>query len=89
MIPFVTVLGMLYGKRSVYIFEHAEQLINLPPLPFSFDIDIYNRVVPALKRTLMSKRLLLSKNITLVLLIIFEQEKQLFTSFIELLAIIW
>ena len=36
-IPFVTVLGMLYGKRSVYIFEHAEQLINLPPLPFSFD----------------------------------------------------
>ena len=30
-IPFVTVLGMLYGKRSVYIFEHAEQLINLPP----------------------------------------------------------
>ena len=47
-IPFVTILGMLYGRRCVYIFEFAEELINLPPLPFSFDMRLYSRVRPAL-----------------------------------------
>ena len=47
-VPFLTVLGMLYGKRTVYMFEFADELINLPPLPFSFDMDLYDRVRPAL-----------------------------------------
>ena len=81
-IPFVTVLGMLYGKRSVYIFEHAEQLINLPPLPFSFDIDIYNRVVPALKR-IDEQTAITEQEYYSCIIDYIEQEKQLFTSFIE------
>lgn len=80
--PFLTVLGMLYGRPSVYIFEHAEQLIYLPPLPFTFDIDIYNRVVPALKRideqTAISEQEYYSYIIDYT-----ESEKPLFTSFIE------
>jgi putative CRISPR-associated protein (TIGR02619 family) len=47
-VPFLTVLGMLYGKRTVYMFEFADELINLPPLPFSFDMELYDRVRPAL-----------------------------------------
>jgi putative CRISPR-associated protein (TIGR02619 family) len=47
-VPFLTVLGMLYGKRTVYMFEFADELINLPPLPFSFDMDLYDRVRPAI-----------------------------------------
>lgn len=80
--PFLTVLGMLYGKRSVYIFEHAEQLISLPPLPFTFDIDIYNRVVPALKR--IDEQTAISEQEYYACIIDYtEQEKPLFTSFIE------
>lgn len=80
--PFLTVLGMLYGKSSVYIFEHAEQLINLPPLPFSFDIEIYNRVVPALKR--IDEQTAISEQEYYASIINYtEQEKPLFTSFIE------
>lgn len=47
-VPFLTILGMLYGRKSVYVFEYAKQLITLPPLPFSFDLNIYNRVRDAL-----------------------------------------
>ncbi len=47
-VPFLTILGMLYGKRTVYTFEFANELITLPPLPFSFDLGLYNRVKPAL-----------------------------------------
>ena len=80
--PFLTVLGMLYGKPSVYIFEHAEQLIYLPPLPFTFDIDIYNRVVPALKR--IDEQTAISEQEYYAYIIDYtESEKPLFTSFIE------
>ena len=81
-IPFLTVLGMLYGKPSVYIFEHAEQLISLPPLPFSFDIEIYNRVVPALKR-IDEETAISEQEYYASILGYTDQEKPLFTSFIE------
>ena len=48
-VPFLTVLGMLYGKKTIYIFEGSNELIELPPLPFSFDLNIYDRVKPALQ----------------------------------------
>lgn len=47
-VPFLTILGMLYGRKTIYLFEFSAQLITLPPLPFSFDLDIYNRVRDAL-----------------------------------------
>lgn len=81
-IPFLTVLGMLYGKPSVYIFEHAEQLISLPPLPVTFDIDIYSRVVPALKR--IDEQTAISEQEYYSCIIDYtEAEKPLFSSFIE------
>ncbi len=81
-IPFLIVLGMLYGKRSVYIFEHAEQLISLPPLPFTFDIEIYNRVVPALR--LIDEKTAISEQEYYANIIDYtEQEKTLFASFVE------
>jgi putative CRISPR-associated protein (TIGR02619 family) len=47
-VPFLTVLGMLYGKRTVYMFEFADEIITLPTLPFSFDMTLYNRARPAI-----------------------------------------
>ena len=47
-VPFLTILGMLYGRKTIYLFEFSNQLITLPPLPFSFNLDIYNRVRDAL-----------------------------------------
>ena len=48
-VPFLTVLGMLYGKKTIYVFENSDELIELPPLPFSFDLKIYERVKSALQ----------------------------------------
>lgn len=47
-VPFLSVLGMLYGKPSIYLFEFSEELIKLPPLPLTFDLEIYHRVKGAL-----------------------------------------
>jgi hypothetical protein len=48
-VPFLTVLGMIYGKYSVYLFEFSQELIKLPPLPLTFNLDLYERVKYALK----------------------------------------
>jgi putative CRISPR-associated protein (TIGR02619 family) len=49
-VPFLTVLGMLFGLRTVYIFEHCDALISLPPLPVTFDLHLYERALPGLER---------------------------------------
>ena len=81
-VPFITVLGMLYGRRCVYLFEFAEELINLPPLPFSFDMRLYSRVRPALafleKEVAVSEDAFLSKVINYT-----PSEHDLFMSFTE------
>jgi len=48
-VPFLTVLGMLYGRKAIYLFEHAEELIELPPLPLTFDLHLFERVREALR----------------------------------------
>jgi len=48
-VPFLSILGMLYGRHSTYVFEFAGELISLPPLPITFDISIYERAKEALK----------------------------------------
>lgn len=47
-VPFTTILGMLYGARAVYVFESSPTLINLPPLPVVFDLDLFESARPAL-----------------------------------------
>lgn len=81
-VPFLTVLGMLYGKRTVYVFEFANELINLPPLPFSFDLSLFNRVRPALalleEKTAVSEQEYLSRVREYV-----SAEHDLFMAFVE------
>lgn len=48
-VPFITILSMLYKAKTVYVFESSEELIVLPPLPFSFDLDLFEKVKPALQ----------------------------------------
>ncbi len=48
-VPFIAVLGMLYRLPTIYVFEFSEQLITLPPLPFTFDLDLFQRALPALR----------------------------------------
>jgi putative CRISPR-associated protein (TIGR02619 family) len=48
-VPFMTVLGMLYGAKVVYMFEYSNQLVTLPPLPVTLDLEIFERARPALR----------------------------------------
>lgn len=48
-VPFMTILGMMYRAPVVYVFEFAETLITLPPLPFGFATDLFERALPALR----------------------------------------
>lgn len=48
-VPFMTVLGMLYGAKVVYMFEYSKQLITLPPLPVSLDSEVFERARPAIE----------------------------------------
>ena len=81
-LPFLTTLGMLYGKKTVYIFEFSESLIILPPLPFSFDLNFFDRVRPALeylnKEIAVDEELYLSKVVNYT-----PSERDLFMSFTE------
>lgn len=48
-VPFLTILGMIYRAPVVYVFEFAETLIKLPPLPIGFATDLFDRAMPALR----------------------------------------
>jgi putative CRISPR-associated protein (TIGR02619 family) len=48
-VPFMTVVGMLYNVRVVYLFEFSEDLINLPPLPVTLDLELFERARHALQ----------------------------------------
>lgn len=48
-VPFLTILGMIYRAPVIYVFEFAETLIKLPPLPIGFATDLFERAMPALR----------------------------------------
>ena len=48
-VPFLTLLGMVYRAPVVYVFEFAETLIRLPPLPIGLAADLFDRALPALR----------------------------------------
>ncbi len=81
-VPFLTILGMLYGARTVYTFEFSNELITLPPLPFTFDVEVYNRVRPALnyieEEVAVREQAFLSKVLNYS-----SSEKDLFMAFTE------
>lgn len=81
-LPFMALLAMLYGKRSIYLFEYSEELLNLPALPFSFDASLFNRVLPAIK--LIEKEVAVPEADFLNSIIDYApSEHDLFMSFIE------
>lgn len=47
-VPFLTLLAMAFRAPSVYVFEHAETLIRLPPLPMTIDRNLLARASDAL-----------------------------------------
>ncbi len=47
-VPFFAILGMIFRAPVVYVFEFAECLINLPPLPLGFAADLFEQALPAL-----------------------------------------
>lgn len=47
-VPFLTVIGMIFRVPTVYVFEFSDTLIHLPPLPINFDLQLFQRARPAL-----------------------------------------
>lgn len=47
-VPFLTVVGMIFRVPTVYVFEFSDALIHLPPLPINFDLQLFQRARPAL-----------------------------------------
>ena len=48
-VPFLTLMGMFYRCRVLYIFEFAETPSVLPALPFTLDLELYGRAAEALR----------------------------------------
>lgn len=48
-VPFLAAIGMLFRIPTVYVFEHSNTLITLPPLPVQFDLHLYERAATALR----------------------------------------
>jgi putative CRISPR-associated protein (TIGR02619 family) len=48
-LPFMTIIGMVYGKKVIHWYEITRQIVILPPMPITFDTEIFNRAFDALK----------------------------------------
>lgn len=48
-VPFMTLMGMLFRARVLYVFEHSDCLIDLPPLPLALATDLMDRALPAIQ----------------------------------------
>ncbi|PID27397.1 MAG: hypothetical protein CR982_05485 [Candidatus Cloacimonadota bacterium] len=80
--PFMTILAMLYGKRSIYLFEYSQELLSIPALPITFDLKVFERAKPVLDK--IKKDTAIKKEEYLSLIPnLSESEKNLFLSFTE------
>jgi putative CRISPR-associated protein (TIGR02619 family) len=50
LVPYATLLGMLFGVPVRYIFERSPELLELPPLPVEIDRARLQPILPALQR---------------------------------------
>ncbi len=50
LVPYTTLVGLLFGVPVQYIFERSPELITLPPIPVDFRQDFIQRVKPILER---------------------------------------
>ena len=49
-VPYLTLLGSLYGMEVIYISEEVEDIIKLPALPISYDLTIMRQSLPLLQQ---------------------------------------
>lgn len=42
-VPYITILGMIYQKEIKYVFERTESLLTLPPIPLKFNFDLIKK----------------------------------------------
>jgi len=47
-VPYTTLLGLVFGLSTYYIFERSNQLIKLPAAPIDFDLDILKSLEPVI-----------------------------------------
>ncbi len=47
-VPYTTLLGLVFGLSTYYIFERSNQLIKLPAAPINFDMDILKSLEPVI-----------------------------------------
>ena len=50
LVPYTTLIGLLFRIPVEYIFENSSELLSLPPLPVNFDQEFFRKVEPILKR---------------------------------------
>lgn len=50
LVPYTTLLGMIFGAEVCYIFDNSKELLHLPPLPIDFDDTKLNPLLPAMER---------------------------------------
>ena len=50
LVPYTTLVGLLFGVPVQYIFERSPEMITLPPIPVDFKQDFIQRVEPILER---------------------------------------
>lgn len=50
LVPYTTVIGLLFQVPVQYIFETSSELLSLPPLPLGFDQEFFKRIEPLLER---------------------------------------
>ncbi|MFP4600449.1 MAG: hypothetical protein ACLFVJ_19500, partial [Persicimonas sp.] len=50
-VPYLTLIAMLEGAETRYIYERSEDLLELRPLPISFDESLIERALPVLDAT--------------------------------------
>ncbi len=49
LMPYMTLAGTLFKCEVIYVFVEARALLELPPLPFDFDVKLLSNLKPVLK----------------------------------------
>lgn len=57
LVPYMTLLGTLFGQKVIYIFEEADALITLPAVPLRYDAELMKQAYPLLNRLENSEEL--------------------------------
>ncbi len=85
LVPFFAILGMIYRAPVVYVFEFAECLITLPPLPIGFATELFERALPAI-RWAQTQDVFNAEDFLRRIPGFSESERELFNSFLEIVA---